>query len=106
MPRALSVHREQLYGELLYGAEKSQRRKKTLATLEELASLIPPLPIPTEAGQHYGNIRGSLEKRGKIIGNNDLWIAAHTLTLGITLVTNNTKEFSRVPHLKIENWVD
>ncbi len=92
------------YGELLYGAMKSHHPKKTREILKELSHLIPPLPLTTEVGEHYGHIRAILEKQGKPIGNNDLWISAHALTLGITLVTNNLKEFSRVPHLKAENW--
>lgn len=93
------------YGELLYGAYKSQHSKKTLIALKELAELIPPLPIPSEAGRHYGQIRYALEKAGKPIGNNNLWIAAHAMALGVVLVTNNIKEFRRIPHLKLENWV-
>jgi tRNA(fMet)-specific endonuclease VapC len=94
------------YGELLYGAEKSKHPKKTLAILEEITGLIPVLPIPIEAGRHYGHIRSQLEKKGMPIGGNDLWIAAHALTLkNVILVTNNIKEFSRIPHLKLENWV-
>lgn len=93
------------YGELIFGAQKSHHPQKTLHILEELAALIPPLPISTETGKYYGKIRESLEKKGKIIGNNDLWIAAHSLALNVTLVTNNMKEFSRIPHLKLENWV-
>ncbi len=92
------------YGELLYGAEKSHHPKKTLLLLEDLANLIPPIPLSTDVGKYYGDIRSKLEKQGKIIGNNDLWIAAHALATGLILVTNNVKEFSRVPHLKIENW--
>lgn len=93
------------YGELLYGVQKSNHLKKSQSVLQELTSLIPPLPMPTNAAKYYGDIRGKLEKQGKPIGNNDLWIAAHALTLGLTLITNNVKEFSRVNHLKIENWV-
>lgn len=94
------------YGELLYGAEKSQHRNKTLAILEEITGLIPVLPISTEAGKHYGKIRSQLEEKGCPIGGNDLWIAAHALSLeGVVLITNNIKEFSRIDHLKIENWV-
>lgn len=94
------------YGELLYGAEKSHHPKKTMSILEELTGLIPVLPISTEAGKHYGHIRCKLEKKGLPIGGNDLWIAAHALSLdGVVLVTNNVKEFSRIPHLKLENWV-
>ncbi len=94
------------YGELLYGAYKSQNPKKTLITIDELSGLIPPLPIPIEAGDHYGQIRHALEKTGKPIGGNDLWIAAHALALSMVLVTNNIKEFRRIPHLKLENWVE
>lgn len=94
------------YGELRYGAEKSQHRIKTLRILEELTNFIPPLPMPTDAAKHYGHIRSALEKKGQVIGNNDLWIAAHALALNVAVVTNNLKEFKRVPKLKTENWVD
>lgn len=94
------------FGELFYGVQKSHHHKVNTENLTKLISLIPPLPIPTDAGKHYGIIRSKLEKKGQIIGNNDLWIAAHALALDLTLVTNNDKEFSRIPHLKIENWVE
>lgn len=93
------------YGELLYGAEKSQHAKKSKKILEELSALIPPLSLTIEVGEYYAHIRATLEKQGKPIGNNDLWISSHALALDIILVTNNLKEFSRIPHLKIENWV-
>lgn len=93
------------YGELLYGAEKSLHSKKTKTILEDLITLIPPLPLTTPVGKHYSQVRASLEKQGKLIGNNDLWIASHALALHVTLVTNNSKEFSRISHLKIEHWV-
>jgi len=93
------------YGELLYGAQKSSLPEKSHVILQELTNIISPLPMPNDVAKYYGEIRATLEKQGKIIGNNDLWIAAHALTLGLTLVTNNEKEFSRVHHLNIENWV-
>lgn len=93
------------YGELCYGSEKSTKPKQAHHTLETLTGIIPSLPIPTEAAKYYGHIRYYLAKKGKIIGNNDLWIAAHAMALDIILVTNNIKEFQRVPKLKIENWV-
>jgi tRNA(fMet)-specific endonuclease VapC len=93
------------YGELLFGAQKSHHPKKALVTLENLATLIAPLPMPLEAAKHYGDIRSALERKGKIIGANDLWIAAHALALDVTIVTNNEKEFSRVKGIKVENWV-
>jgi tRNA(fMet)-specific endonuclease VapC len=90
----------------LYGAEKSKQRKKVLHLLEEFKSFIPVLPIPEKAGNEHGVIRASLESEGKPIGNNDLWIAAHAKAAAITLVTNNVREFDRVPGLKVQNWVD
>ncbi len=93
------------YGELMYGAEKSQQSKQSMDTLQQLARLIPPLPLSIEVGNHYAHIRASLEKKGMTIGNNDLWISAHALTLNTILVSNNLKEFSRVQDLKVENWI-
>ena len=92
------------YGELCYGVHKSQHSKKNMALLQELISMIPPLPLPIDAGKQYGHIRALLEQKGTPIGNNDTWIAAHAVSLGVTLVTNNTKEFTRIPHLLLENW--
>ena len=93
------------YGELLYGANKSKYKQKTILILDELFSFIMPLPIPINAGKHYGIIRNQLENQGNIIGNNDLWIAAHCLSVNLTLITNNVKEFSRIKNLKLANWV-
>jgi tRNA(fMet)-specific endonuclease VapC len=93
------------WGELLYGAEKSRQRKRALHLLEEFRSLVPVLPMPESAGETYGAIRASLESKGEPIGNNDLWIAAHAASASLTIVTNNEREFNRVPSLKIQNWV-
>ncbi len=93
------------YGELFYGAEKSHQHKQSIMLLKELSNLIPPVPLSIDTGKHYGEIRSKLEKIGKPIGNNDLWIAAHAISHHLILVTNNVKEFARVPHLKIENWI-
>lgn len=93
------------YGELMFGTQKSNFMEKSIEQLEALAVLIPPLPLLIDSGKHYALIRADLEKKGNLIGNNDLWIAAHALTLDVTLITNNEKEFSRVKQLKIENWV-
>src|SRR5258708_5447695 len=65
------------WGELMYGAEKSQHRSKVLRLLEEFVALVPVMPISESAGQAYGAIRAALEAKGEPIGNNDLWIAAH-----------------------------
>lgn len=93
------------YGELTYGACKSNAYKKTMRLLNELTELIPALDLPETAAQQYGAVRAELEAKGKIIGNNDLWIASHALSSNLILVTNNVKEFKRVPKLKVENWV-
>jgi tRNA(fMet)-specific endonuclease VapC len=93
------------FGELLYGAEKSQNRAGALKSLEELATITPILLLPLDAAHLYGEIRASLEAKGEVIGNNDLWIAAHAKAAGLTLVTNNEREFKRIAGLKIENWV-
>ncbi|MBW2412782.1 MAG: type II toxin-antitoxin system VapC family toxin [Deltaproteobacteria bacterium] len=93
------------WGELQYGAEKSQQRKKALQLLEEFKTLVPVLPIPENAGKTYGAIRASLESQGKPIGNNDLWIAAHAKAATLTIVTNNEQGFKQVPGLKVQNWV-
>lgn len=92
------------YGELLYGAEKSPVGIRAFKDLEEFMSLIQILPLPVEAGRMYGVIRASLQAKGEMIGANDVWIAAHAKASGLTLVTNNEREFRRVEGLKIENW--
>src|SRR5208282_3806757 len=92
------------YGELLYGAMKSSQRESALERLRELSEEIPALPLPERAAETYGVVRAELERRGEMIGNNDLWIAAHAIAAGLTLVTNNEKEFRRVRGLKVENW--
>ena len=93
------------YGELCFGAEKSSKPRETRQILEHLIVLIPVLPLDATVSMHYGKIRQSLQVSGKLIGNNDLWIAAHALAGKLILVTNNEAEFKRVPGLKVENWV-
>jgi tRNA(fMet)-specific endonuclease VapC len=92
------------HGELLYGAERSQERERSLKSVSDLTSLVPVLALPEDTGVEYGRIRAELEGRGIPIGNNDLWIAAHARVAGLILVTNNEKEFRRISGLKIENW--
>jgi tRNA(fMet)-specific endonuclease VapC len=92
------------WGELQYGAEKSQARKKAMAVLEQLRLQIQVAPLTDAASVHYGQIRAALERVGKPIGNNDLWIAAHARSEGWALVTNNEREFQRVKGLGVENW--
>ena len=92
------------YGELLYGAAKSEHRVAALEKLRELVHLLPALSLPESAAEAYGAIRAGLESKGEMIGNNDLWIAAHAVVAGLTLVTNNESEFRRVRGLRIQNW--
>jgi tRNA(fMet)-specific endonuclease VapC len=61
--------------------------------------------MPESAADHYGLIRANLQQKGQMIGNNDLWLAAHAQSQGWVLVTNNEREFVRVPDLLVENWV-
>ena len=92
------------YGELLYGAAKSRERSQALARLRELVGVLPAAALPETAADAYGTIRADLESKGQMIGNNDLWIAAHALAAGLILVTNNEKEFRRVRGLKVQTW--
>ena len=91
--------------ELFHGAEKSAKVARNLAVVEEFASLLEVLPYTAKASQHYGAIRSALEKVGRTIGVNDLHIAAHARSEGLTLVTHKLGEFERVPGLMAENWV-
>jgi tRNA(fMet)-specific endonuclease VapC len=92
------------YGELQYGANKSAERARTLSQLAELIEYIPVESVTSSAAQAYGEIRATLEKQGRVIGNNDIWIAAHAMALDVTLATNNDREFLRVTGLSVENW--
>jgi tRNA(fMet)-specific endonuclease VapC len=92
--------------ELMYGVEVSPRRAKDQRSLDIFLEHIEVLDYPSEAANDYAQIRAHLKIRGKIIGANDMLIAAHARCLGLTLVRNNTREFGRVPGLKIENWTE
>ncbi|MBH2018800.1 MAG: type II toxin-antitoxin system VapC family toxin [Burkholderiales bacterium] len=92
--------------ELLHGAEKSNAPARSLAVVEDFCSRLDVLPYGPKAAQHYGNIRSALEKRGQTIGVNDLHIAAHARSEGLTLVSNNLREFERVEALQLRNWID
>lgn len=91
--------------ELSYGVEKSQHIEKNRFALENFILPLELLSFDKEATNFYGKIRLFLEKKGTPIGPLDFMIAAHALSLNVTLVTNNIKEFARIPHLKLENWV-
>lgn len=91
--------------ELIYGAEKSANVSKNLEVIEEFVSHLEVLPYDENASQSYGRIKVALEKRGEIIGENDIHIAAHAISKGLILVSNNLREFERIPNLALENWV-
>jgi tRNA(fMet)-specific endonuclease VapC len=94
--------------ELLFGVEVSPRRRQDQAALAAFLNYIEVLDFPDQASLHYARIGADLRRlgtqTGAMIGANDLFIAAHARSLGLTLVTNNTREFGRVTRLVIENW--
>jgi tRNA(fMet)-specific endonuclease VapC len=94
------------FAELMYGAKKSHHVEANVAKLNALSELLEILSFDQRAAISYGDIRSNLEKRGLIIGGNDLLIAAHALSLGRILVTNNEREFRRVQGLEVVNWVE
>ena len=91
--------------ELLHGAEKSSDVPRNLGVVEDFCSRLAVLPYTAKAAAHYGAVRAALEAAGRPIGVNDLHIAAHARSEGLTLVSNNLREFDRVPGLLTENWV-
>lgn len=90
--------------ELLYGVELSPRRQNDAAAVDAFLRHVVVLDFPDDAATYYAVIRAALKKRGTMIGANDLFIAAHARALGLTLVTNNVREFQRVEGLAVENW--
>lgn len=90
--------------ELRFGARKKGSALLT-ARVEEILSVMEVLPLDVDTDRHYARIRAALEANGTPIGPNDLLIAAHAMSLDLTLVTVNTMEFSRVPGLVVENWL-
>jgi tRNA(fMet)-specific endonuclease VapC len=91
--------------ELRFGVERtgSQRLRSALAAM---TGYLPVLPLEAPVDQTYARLRTHLQRTGQPIGPNDMWIAAHALSLGVTLVTRNIGEFQRVPGLAVENWLD
>ena len=92
------------FAELMNGAKKNNYVEDNIRRLDALSEIIEVVPFDKDAAIEYGNIGSDLEKRGMIIGGNDLLIAAHAISRNLVLVTNNTREFSRVNGLQIENW--
>lgn len=92
--------------ELQYGVQKSKNKNTNQDALDEF--LLPLTILPFHGKRlvtHYGEIRVSLESKGKTIGPLDMLIAAHALSLDLMIISNNIKEFARIPNLKCENWI-
>ncbi|WP_019939928.1 tRNA(fMet)-specific endonuclease VapC [Bordetella sp. FB-8] len=91
--------------ELIYGAEKSAEPEANLAIVEGLAARLEVLDYNAAAAAHTGQVRAELAKQGSPVGPYDAQIAGHARSLGLIVVTNNTREFQRIPGLRIEDWV-
>lgn len=92
-------------GEIEFGLRALRAGHETVARMRELMQRIVSLPLDDAVAVHYASVRSQLRTVGTPIGHNDLWIAAHALTRGLTLVTNNAREFRRVADLSVENWL-
>jgi tRNA(fMet)-specific endonuclease VapC len=92
--------------ELQYGAAKSPHPARQTMLLDEFCAPLAILPFDSRAAGQYGTVRAALERQGTPIGPLDTLIASHAFSLGLTLVTNNEREFARVPGLTVENWLD
>lgn len=95
------------YGELCFGIEngESNLREVRFNQLDLFSQRLLIDPWDEDAARHYGVIRALLKRQGNTIGNNDLLIAAHARSINAVLVTNNTKEFSRIPDISLEDWI-
>jgi tRNA(fMet)-specific endonuclease VapC len=93
-------------GELSFGVENSERRDRNRAELELFCAKVEVINFDSNAARHYGEIRADFRRAGTPIGPLDLLIGAHARSLGMTLVTNNRREFDRIPGLTVENWLD
>ena len=100
-PKAISVVS---YGELIYGAEKSQHHNKNLAKIHRLRTIFPVIEIRCAIMDTFGSLKADLSCQGKIIDDFDLLIAATALSLGYCVVSNNEKHFRKVPGLELQNW--
>jgi len=92
--------------ELIYGAEKSAAPEKNLEVLEGFVARLQVLPYDNAAAEHTGQLRAELAKLGQPIGPYDQMIAGHARSLGLIVVTNNLKEFNRVPGLRLLDWTE
>jgi tRNA(fMet)-specific endonuclease VapC len=93
------------FGELHYGAEKSARRADNLVAIEHFVARLDVLPFTVKAAAHYGQVRAELERAGTACGPHDMQIGGHARSEGLIVVTNNMREFGRMPGVRAENWV-
>ena|SRR6266700_2598580 len=91
--------------EIIYGAEKSARPVENLAIVDQFAARLDVLPFGERAATHYGQLRAELERAGHPVGIHDVMIGSHARSEGLTLVSNNLREFQRMEGLRLENWV-
>ena len=109
--KTFNLHADQMcissitLAELLHGAEKSAQLEHNLRQVEDFTSRLDVLTYGNKAAAHYGDIRADLEQKGTTIGVNDLHIAGHARSEGLTLVSNNLREFERVTAIRLENWI-
>lgn len=92
-------------GELYYGAEKSECRSENVRGIENFTSRLAVLPFSEPASSHFAQIRAELESIGKIAGAYDMLIGGHARSEGLVIVTNNEREFARMPGVRVENWL-
>jgi tRNA(fMet)-specific endonuclease VapC len=92
-------------GEVAYGVRRSKPAPRTMSGIESLRRSLIKLPLDEPVVEQYARVRAALEAKGRPIGPNDSWIAAHALAHGLTLVTGNEREFRSVPGLTVENWL-
>jgi tRNA(fMet)-specific endonuclease VapC len=90
--------------ELRYGVAKSKYKEKNTKALDEFIIPLEVVPFDEKAALAYGDVRAFLENAGTPIGSMDSLIAAHALSLGVTLITNNTRKFNRIPQLTLADW--
>ncbi|TLS73534.1 tRNA(fMet)-specific endonuclease VapC [Mariprofundus erugo] len=93
------------FGELVYGAERSSQPERNLADIQGLVARLEIVPFDEHATEHFGQLRAELYNIGQPIGPYDMMIAGHARSMGLILVTNNEKEFARVPGLRLQNWI-
>jgi tRNA(fMet)-specific endonuclease VapC len=92
-------------GELHYGAEKSARRAHNITEIENFVARLDVLPFAEKAAAHYGQVRAELERAGTPSGPHDMQIGGHARSEGLIVVTNNIREFARMPGIRAENWI-